>query len=108
MHKSWRKGLATVTGTVWLLFALVAMAAPRTFVPDVVFTGSSLTGWHPVGQADWKAQNGEIVGTPKTAEGGWLVLDKSFQDIGVVANFRCTGGCKTGVLFRAEKTADGG
>ena len=108
MHKSWRKGLPTVTGAVWLLFALAAMAAPRTFVPDVVFTGSSLTGWHPVGQADWKAQNGEIVGTPKTAEGGWLVLDKSFQDIGVVANFRCTGGCKTGVLFRAEKTADGG
>ena len=73
-----------------------------------MFTGSSLNGWHPVGQADWKAQNGEIVGTPKTADGGWLVLDKSYQDIGVVANFRCTGGCKTGVLFRAEKTADGG
>ena len=26
----------------------------------------------------------------------------------MVANFTCAPGCKTGVLFRAEKTADGG
>jgi hypothetical protein len=91
-----------------LLCAIALLAAPRTFVPDFTFTGSSLTGWHSLGQADWKAQNGEIVGTPKSADGGWLVLDKSFQDLGVVADFRCTGGCKTAVLVRAEKTAAGG
>ncbi len=107
MHKNWPASLATVSGAV-LLFGLAAIAAPRTFVPDVVFAGSSLDGWHSVGQADWKALDGEIVGTPTTADGGWLVLDTSYQDIGVVANFRCTGGCKTGVLFRAEKTPDGG
>ncbi len=107
MCKSHRIGLTTVAGAV-VVFAMVAMAAPRTFVPDVTFTGSSLTGWHAVGQADWTAQNGEIVGTPKTADGGWLILDKSYQDIGVVTDFRCTAGCKTGILFRAEKTADGG
>ncbi len=61
-----------------------------------------------LGQADWKAQNGEIVGTPKPGgSGGWLVLDRSYQDVGFYASFRCTGGCKTGVLLRAEKTPQG-
>jgi hypothetical protein len=35
------------------------------------------------------------------------MLDTSLQDVGVFATFRCTGGCKTGVLLRAEKTGDG-
>ncbi len=52
-------------------------------------------------------EKGEIVGTPKTPGGGWLVLDKSYQDTGFFASFRCMGGCKTGVMLRAEKTADG-
>ena len=66
------------------LYSVVLLAAPRTFVPDVTFTGSSLSGWHSVGQANWKAQDGEIVGMPKSVDGGWLVLDKSFEDIGEV------------------------
>ena len=39
--------------------------------------------------------------------GGWLVLDKGYQDVAFYASFRCSGACKTGVLLRAEKTADG-
>jgi len=34
-----------------------------------------------LGGADWRAENGEIVGTPKTPEGGWLILDKFLQDV---------------------------
>jgi hypothetical protein len=79
-----------------------------TFRPDIHFQGSTLTGWHTLGDADWKAVNGEITGTPKQPGGGWLVLDRSFQDVGFFASVRCTAGCKTGVLLRAEKTADGG
>jgi Domain of Unknown Function (DUF1080)/FG-GAP-like repeat len=82
-------------------------AAGPTFRPDVVFRGSSLTGWTPLGDAQWKAENGEIVGTPKQPGGGWLVLDKSFQDVAVFTNVTCTGGCKAGVLLRAEKTPNG-
>jgi hypothetical protein len=90
------------------LLLLPVFAAGPTFVPDTTFKGSTLTGWHVLGQADWKAQNGEIVGTPKAGgDGGWLVLDRSYQDVGFYALFRCTGGCRTGVLVRAEKTADG-
>src|SRR4051794_26914329 len=83
-----------------------AFGVGPTFKPDFTFRGSSLTGWHVLGQAGWRAENGELIGTPKSG-GGWLVSDKSFQDAGLFANFRCTGGCKTGVLFRVEKTADG-
>ena len=78
-----------------------------TFVPDWTFKGSTLAGWHVLGAADWKAVDGELVGTPKSADGGWLVLDKSFQDVEFGADFKCVGACRTGVLLRAEKTATG-
>ena len=78
-----------------------------TFVPDWTFKGSTLTGWHVLGAADWKAVDGELVGTPKSPDGGWLVLDKSFQDVEFGADFKCASGCRTGVLLRAEKTPTG-
>jgi hypothetical protein len=84
------------------------LAAGPTFRPDVVFSGSALTGWSPMGAADWRAQNGEIVGTPKSPGGGFLVLNRSYQDVALFTNLTCTGGCKAGVLLRAEKTANGG
>jgi len=87
--------------------AAVAFGAGPSFVPDSVFKGGSLSGWRPVGAADWRAENGEIVGTVKSADGGWLLFDRSYQDVGVYTSFRATGGAKTGVLMRAEKTADG-
>jgi 3-keto-disaccharide hydrolase/FG-GAP-like repeat len=84
-------------------------AEPKNFKPDATFSGSTLTGWHVLGDADWKAQNGELIGTAKPGTaGGWLVMDKSFQDVRVFANYRCTGECKSGVLLRAQRTPDGG
>ncbi|MDP9324636.1 MAG: DUF1080 domain-containing protein, partial [Acidobacteriota bacterium] len=79
-------------------------ATRGTFVPDWTFKGSTLDGWHAVGEASWKAADGVLVGTPKSPEGGWLVLDKSLQDVQFGFELRCTGGCRTGVLLRAEKT----
>ena len=96
-----------VVAALFVVLMLPVFAAGPTFRPDVIFKGSALTGWMPVGDADWKAQNGEIIGTPKQPGGGWLILDKSFQDVAVFSNVTCTGGCKTGVLLRAEKTGDG-
>jgi hypothetical protein len=97
-----------------LLIALAAacllvsaiLAASQNFRPDVVFKGSTLAGWHTLGQADWRAEDGEIIGTPRQG-GGWLVLDKGYQDIAFYSSFRCTGACKTGVLLRAQKTPEG-
>jgi hypothetical protein len=91
------------------MIAIGLLAAdPPDFKADATFTGSSLTGWHTVGQVEWKAQNGELVGHPSSDGGGWLVMDKSFQDLQFFANVRCDGKCQTGVLLRAAKTSDGG
>src|SRR5918996_4781984 len=89
-------------------FVSIGQGASKNFAPDVVFTGSSLTAWHPIGQSTWRAENGEIVGTPNGADGGWLLADRSYQDVAVFAEFRCATGCQTGVMLRAERTPDGG
>ncbi len=100
----------------WLLVTLMvlsgvtlAWASGPSFHPDISVDGSNLNGWHTFGQADWHADKGEIVGTPRQGgSGGWLVLDHSYQDSALYLEYRCTDGCVTGVLFRAEKTSNGG
>jgi len=79
----------------------------KNFVPDWTFKGSSLGSFRMLGDAQWRAENGEIVGVPKTPEGGWLILDKPLQDTQFASTFRCTGGCKAGVMLRVESTAEG-
>ena len=90
-----------------LLSSVPGFAAGPSFHPDTTFSGSSLNGWHTFGQTAWRAENGEVIGTPKQGAGGWLVLDRSYQDIGVFSQFLCPGACETGVLLRAEKTPTG-
>ena len=95
--------------------ALMAMALglraadPANFKPDGAFKGSTLTGWQVIGDAEWSASNGEIVGRAKPGtNGGWLVMDKRFQDVQLYLNYKCTGECNSGVLLRGQKTPDGG
>ena len=90
------------------VLACAIIAATRNFVPDFVFQGSSVAGLHTLGQAEWRAVQGEIIATPHGDLGGWLVLDKSYQDIEFSTEFRCSARCDAGVLLRAEKTNDGG
>src|SRR5947208_10298544 len=47
-----------------------------TFSADWTFKGSALSGTQQIGQAAWRAENGEIVGTPASLDGGWLLLDR--------------------------------
>jgi hypothetical protein len=77
------------------------------FKPDWTFKGPALTGTQQVGQATWKVENGEIVGTPTSPDGGWLLLKDGYQDVEVGGDFKCAGDCKVGVMLRSEKTADG-
>jgi hypothetical protein len=102
---------------LWALAALaiavmalgIQASVPANFQPDSTFKGSALTGWHVVGDADWNAQNGELIGKAKPGgSGGWIVMDKNFQDVQIFANYRCIGTCSSGVLLRAQKTPDGG
>ena len=82
-------------------------SANRNFLPDWTFQGSSLGTWRTLGDADWRAENGEIVGTPRTGAGGWLILDRPLQDVQFASTFRCTGGCQAGVMVRAQSTPEG-
>jgi hypothetical protein len=83
-------------------------AATHDFVPDFAFRGSSLAGWHMLGHANWRAEDGQITGTPQSQDGGWLVLDRGYQDVELYAEFRCTEKCDAGILLRAEKTSESG
>ncbi len=83
--------LLALVATLAALLTVPVAGTRSMFVPDWTFKGSTLTGWHVVGAADWKAVDGELVGTPKSADGGWLVLDKSFQDVEFGADFKCVG-----------------
>ena len=94
---------------VALMFSgAVVYASGPSFVSDIKIPGTSLQGWHQLGHAEWNAENGEIIGRPSQGGGGWLVFDKSYQDILFYAEFQCSDGCVTGLLMRAEKTPDGG
>ena len=97
--------ISTLAASV-VLSAIIA--ATHDFVPDFAFRGSSLTGWRPLGHASWHVDNGEITGKPETQEGGWLVLNRSYQDVELYTEFHCDGECNGGLLLRAEKTSEGG
>ena len=95
--------IAAVGGLLSAIFA-----ATHDFIPDFVFQGSSIAGLRTFGQAEWRAAQGEIAATPRDPAGGWLVLDKSYQDVEFYTEFHCAARCDAGVLLRAEKTSDGG
>ena len=96
-----------------LAIAAVSVAAPRgarwNFIPDWTFKGNDLKkDWTVLGQATWQAANGELIGTPTSPEGGWLVLNKGLQDFQFGADLKCSAECKAGVLVRARRQPDGG
>ena len=80
-----------------------------SFTPDAVLSGSSLAGWHTLGQAKWQLKNGNLNGDAgPSGSGGWLVMDHSFQDVALFTRFLCATGCDAGILFRIQKLPDGG
>lgn len=81
--------------------------ARYSFRPDWTFQGSALTGWSVLGQADWRASNGELIATARNPAGGWLMLDRGLQDVEVGFDYRAAPGAEVGVLLRAERTATG-
>ena len=83
-----------------------SMLRGPSFAAGTQFSGSSINGWHTLGNAQWKASNGAITGKAGN-DSGWLVLDHSYQDIGFYSAFRCEGECETGILLRMSKTPDG-
>src|SRR6516162_5289223 len=93
--------VANAASTVCMCGALCAQSP--SFVPDLNFTGSALTGWNQIGDAKWSATNGEITGSGT----GLLVFNKPAQDQAVYLQFRCEADCNAGIVLRSTKT-DGG
>ncbi|MCC7010027.1 MAG: VCBS repeat-containing protein [Acidobacteria bacterium] len=101
----------------WGLIAVAALAAAAPialqgqvngrFSPDARFTATTVNGLQQIGAATWRIEKGEIVGTPTSPDGGWLVLDRGYQDVQFAASFRCAGDCTAGVMVRSEKGASG-
>jgi hypothetical protein len=100
-----RRGLMAASAGAVLLMPIFGVGP--SFIPDRTFKGSRLSDWHTLGEAEWRAENGEIIGKPKSADGGWLVMNTGLQDAGIYASFECAGGCKSGVMMRLQKTGDG-
>ena len=99
---------AHVAAAAGLTGLMMAQGPASDFQPDSTFRGSTLTGWHVLGNADWQAENGEIRGSARQGgTGGWLVTDNAYQDVDFFSQFQCDMGCEAGILFRMEKTADG-
>jgi len=99
--------LVAVVSSITPVAQTPAPTRPATFVPDWTFKGSALTGTEHIGQATWRAENGEIIATPTSAEGGWLLINPGYQDVQLAGAYRCAAACNVGVMVRSEKTAAG-
>jgi hypothetical protein len=73
-----------------------------TFQPD--HTLSNASEWKRIGAGEWRSENEEIVGD---GAGGLLMSERSFQDVAVNVQFKCTPGSEAGIVFRLEKNGDG-
>ncbi len=77
-----------------------------TFIPDYLFTGSTLDRWKPLGENQWTAKNGVITGTVKGTKPGILLFDQSFQDVAFQASIKRESTVETGFLYRFEDKGD--
>lgn len=88
-----------------------AVVAPSmTFLPDWTFKGNELADdWGMLGNVSWNALGGVIQGQSPSGGAmlGWLVSNRSYQDIGFRALFKCEGTAETGLLFRLEQQPAG-
>ncbi len=67
--------------------------------PVSAFDGVSLNGWKVRGSGNWRAQDGELVGSSNPGQTGWLVLDRSLEDLVLKLSFRAESS-EVGVLLR--------
>jgi hypothetical protein len=103
-----RLGLIQLCASISIaVMAAASASAQKDFVPDSVFKGTSLAGWHTLGNATWEARNGNIVADGAQG-GGWLISDQKLQDVRVFVRLQCQAACNAGLLLRAERTPDNG
>ncbi len=80
----------------------------QSFIPDYTFHGSNLADWHVTGKATWQAENGLITAKPSsTNEGSLLILDSSYQDVGLHCLFKLSPGSEAAIIMRITKAGNG-
>ncbi len=67
--------------------------------PIMLFNGRDLTGWHAMGENQWKAEAGVLM-SPHS--GSNLVTDQSFKDFKLHIEFRYPKGSNSGVYLRGR------
>ena len=72
---------------------------PLWGTPVKLFNGSSLKGWHALGDNQWKAENG-ILKSPKS--GSNIVTDAKFTNFKLHIEFRYPKGSNSGVYLRGR------
>lgn len=77
----------------------IAAGSQFSSAPGSVFDGVSLEGWKVGGSGNWRAQNGELVGSSAAGQTGSLVLDHGLEDFVLKFSFRAESG-EFGVLLR--------
>jgi len=63
--------------------------------------GSSMDGWYPVGNANWRVEGGAVVADKLTGKAtGFLVSDKSYRDFELHVEFWASDDANSGVYMR--------
>jgi hypothetical protein len=94
------------TAVSLLVIALVAGCASQAAgVNDgstVLINGTAgLDNWNPVGEANWRAQDGAIVADKKTGKDiGYLVSKNSYTDFAIHAEFWVSDDANSGIFLR--------
>lgn len=99
MHRSW---LAVAAYAALLTSALVSAQGPHMDTSKI-FNGASLSGWRPVGAAEWRVANGEMLGRAGSAP-GYLALEKRYQDVILRFLYQCQN-CDAGVIVRNAESS---
>ena len=82
------------------VWALPSQLAEPEWMP--LFNGKDLGGWVPVGNDNWKVENGAIHGLGTTKEGGYLRTESKFKDFHLSVRFKCNSDGNSGIFFRSE------
>jgi hypothetical protein len=76
-----------------------AGGAPGGWV--TLLDGSSMKGWYPVGNANWRVEDGAVVADKLTGKAtGFLVTDKSYRDFELHAEFWVSHDANSGIYMR--------
>jgi len=63
--------------------------------------GSSMNGWYPIGNANWRVESGAIVADKLTGKAtGFLLSDKSYRDFELHVEFWVSDDANSGIFMR--------